>query len=359
MPKKAKSNSDDTQEWILDDALAAPNAALQAHADRKRRQRRRGRLILAGSALGAPALVISVLAWNAVGSAQLQSEPTEPTSPVVAPIRAETVSSPGRLAATIHLETWLATVPNPLPGARVVYWDGALERGEQDSTQAAGGMVHLTEETFTVLDGTGAAYSAQVLVATDPVGGGASVQSGPSLIPRTTSAAGLTVDSPWVGVDSLTAPEAVSAAVQGWAAAYTSGSPESLHIAVGDPSSERTYLPISGVASVQSQVSAGGAGSADGELIVRARLNLTWEGRGGDASPAAVEMDLLVHRADTGAPQVVAWGAPGSGPDLEPYINAVPVLNRSAPTGPDDPRYDDSGTAPTSAPTTAPEGEDD
>jgi hypothetical protein len=35
-------------------------------------------------------------------------------------------------------------------------------------------------------------------------------------------------------------------------------------------------------------------------------------------------MDVLVERASTAAPVVVAWGPSGSGPMLRPYQNAVP-----------------------------------
>jgi hypothetical protein len=57
-------------------------------------------------------------------------------------------------------------------------------------------------------------------------------------------------------------------------------------------------------------------------------VSLLWKGEkapafGSSTSGPQTTMDLLLERADTAAPVVVAWGPPGSGPGLVPYQNAV------------------------------------
>jgi hypothetical protein len=42
-----------------------------------------------------------------------------------------------------------------------------------------------------------------------------------------------------------------------------------------------------------------------------------------DGSLAPLSFDVLLERADTATPNIVAWGTPGSGPTLTPYANAV------------------------------------
>lgn len=286
----------------------------------------------------------------------------------------DTTASPGRLAATTHLAEWLASDPAPLPGGQLVGWDGAADvpappgqdrddvnrddlsrddvnrddvsRGDTDHLPAPTFRIEI--DTFSLVDASGAAFKASVQVAVDPRGG-ALVLAGPSLVPVVPAATDQWVPAgdPWPGRESIPAGEDVAKAVQRWAEAYASGSSDTLRLTVGDPSADRVYVPLSRVESVTAQVTAAldlddgptragdqtgdqaGAGPARPRTVAaRVALTLHWAGGQGNAparpEPAApVVMDVLVQRADTAAPIVVAWGAPGQGPLLRPYQNAV------------------------------------
>jgi len=140
------------------------------------------------------------------------------------------------------------------------------------------------------------------------------------------------------------------AAVQAWAAAYTSGDPAALRLTVGDPDPARGYLPLTGVAAADTTV--GPSTVLDPATVaVRVELAITWptaEPAGSataavtspaepPAAAAKVAFDVLVTGADTAAPRVVAWGGPGTGPELTPFRNAVPT-SRAAPDNPGTPQ---------------------
>jgi hypothetical protein len=82
-------------------------------------------------------------------------------------------------------------------------------------------------------------------------------------------------------------------------------------------------------------------------MAVRVELAITWPSAeptsqtAGPTTPPAeppdaaarVAFDVLVTGADTAAPRVVAWGGPGTGPELTPFRNAVPT-SRTTPNNP-------------------------
>lgn len=266
------------------------------------------------------------------------------------------VSDPGKFVAYQSLQAWLASVPNPLPGGQIVSWDGSSKAADFDAKK-----VSRMTENFTVVDGAGRGYTAAFQVAVDPRGGAQTV-AGPSLIPVTTSATdGWAQDeTPWPGILANTqVPDAVSAAVDSWAKAYTSGDSDQLRLAVGDTNSADSYVAINGVSSVSTQTTASTPTKAG--LVVRAQVVMNWAGRAANSSTQPVEFDLLVLRADTAAPQVVAWGAPGSGLSATPYQNAIQVpvslqSTQAASASATSKVYDTAGatasaTAPTSVPT--------
>lgn len=351
-------------DWFVDEAAAAlPDYGIPQLRE-KAKKRRRLTTLLKASIFAAPlALVLAFVAMGLSAQASNRASSIEGYQAVPA-LAVQEISSPGRFPATQALETWLATVPNPLPGGRLVSWDGAVEHGTLDSSVAANGTLTVTLEHFTVVDGAGTSYQVTYQVGSDPVGGGAAVLAGPSLMARPQPASGIDVDQLWAGLREADVTPTVEAAVQTWADAYVSGSPDRLHLAVGDTNQDRTYVPIAGATHVDTAVTLAGrtdaaptAGTEEtpaDRMIARVELRIGWEGRDSDASPAVIQMDVLVLRAGTGAPQVVAWGAPGTGPQLNAYGNAVPALLRSEPgtTGPgSEIVYDDSGTAPEPAPT--------
>lgn len=53
-------------------------------------------------------------------------------------------------------------------------------------------------------------------------------------------------------------------------------------------------------------------------LVVRVRFTFT---RAGDSAGFVMDLDMLITAADSTKPRVVAWGAPGTGPSLQPYQN--------------------------------------
>lgn len=368
MAKATKAARQDVSENWFDDthAVALPDETVpQLQAQAKKRKRRSA--MVWGAVLSGPlalALAFTAMGISAGAKTAVDEIDVTPTQAVAPQLQMQEITSPGRFAATQALESWLATVPNPLPGGRIVSWDGAVEQDRVQVDAAASGEMAVTLEHFTVVDGAGTSYRVSYQVGSDPVGGGARVLAGPSLQARPQPVAGLTTAEAWPGVETVDAPPAVAQAVQSWADAYVSGSPERLHLAVGDTDQDRTYVPIAGATHVVTKVVAAAeveTEAAEGEepvaqIVVRVEIQIGWEGRDADPSPAAIHMDLLVTRADTGAPQVLAWGAPGAGPDLEPYENAVPLMDRADPTAPvEQTQFDDSGTAPEPAPTGAPD----
>lgn len=366
---KTKGRVTEDMGWLDDgNAVALPNYGIAEQVASARKRKRMARTVKVAALSGIGAIALSFLSLGvAVRAGDGTQEEDGPPALTV-----ETITSPGRYVATSSLSSWLATVPSPLPGGSIVSWDGATDMGLVPAgTSGADRDLLTTLESFTVIDGTGQAYTAEYLVGTDTAGGSV-VISGPSLIPQVNPPSGVQIDVGWPGVREVDAPAAVDTAVQSWANAYTSGNPDQLRLTVGDSDEENQYQPISGVAEVTTTIVAAGttetaAIDEDGEqipeaeaLLVRVTLALDWEGRSSGPSASEATMDLLVLRADTGAPAVVAWGSPGTGPRLTEYGNALPALARSEPeVPPTELPTDDSGIAPTEAPTEAPTGSPD
>jgi hypothetical protein len=257
-------------------------------------------------------------------------------------------SSPGRTVATLAMEQWLAGTPSPLPHATIQSWDGAnyiVPAPVKVSTGQTAPVRWTAElDTFTLIVGsssTATVYSAVIEVALKP-GGGAVALGGPSLtiMPATNTSSGWATGAPWSGISSsvtVTAP--VQSAIDGWLAAFTSGSGSQLRLAIGDTSSSVYYVAMSGIASATDTAVAAATRAAPNQAptatstnhsaeIVEVTVSLLWKGEkapafGSSTSGPQTTMDLLLERADTAAPVVVAWGPPGSGPGLVPYQNAV------------------------------------
>ncbi len=258
------------------------------------------------------------------------------------------VTSPGRTAATLEVEQWLNSNPSPLPNATILSWDGAEDlthstTGKLSSFSGSSPKWTTELDTFTLVVGSPAdptLYSATVEVALEP--SGAVVVGGPSLAlsPSTGTASGW-VDGPWSGLafDSPVS-SADQAAINHWLGAYTSGSRSELRFAVGDTRGSVHYVPIGrGIVSATDSIVASATRVAPNNPIsakttnpsaeiVEVKIDLLWKGEkkptGYQQSTAPeTTMDLLLERANTAVPVVVAWGAPGTGPYLVPYQNAV------------------------------------
>ena len=261
---------------------------------------------------------------------------------------ASAVSSPGRVVATLALERWLAETPAPLPHATIQSWDGAHDIApapvKGGPGQSAPVLWTAELDTFTLVVGSPSkpmVYSAVLEVALKPSGGAVAL-GGPSLTVEspTSTASGWDTGAPWSGITSTaTVTPAVQSALNGWLTAFTSGSGSQLRLAVGDTRSSVHYVALSGIASATDTVVAAATRAAPNLApvptntnpsaeIVEVTLSLLWKGEKAPAfssttSGPATTMDILLERAATAAPVVVAWGPPGSGPGLVPYQNAV------------------------------------
>lgn len=245
-------------------------------------------------------------------------------------------SSPGRTTATLAVQEWLAAEPAPLLEGQILSWDGAQvippavtidENGDEIVYPATSEV-----STFTLRDKSGSLYTASVNVAVDPRGG-AKVLAGPSLIPVAPAIQDewANQSGPWPGLtDGAESTPAIQTAVDAWTKAYISGDPEALRVAVGDPDPESVYVPLQGVASAKNKVTFLATKNAEepGVVVGRVETSITWagapkpEGNQVAAEPPPVVWDVLIERADTGAPVVTAWGAPGTGATLTRYQNA-------------------------------------
>lgn len=345
--------------------IGLPDAELLA-----RRQRWYRRLVWSSVVL-APLALLTVI----VVAGSSHAKPVAPARPALS------VTSPGRTVATQALDAWLAQTPSPLPGAVVLSWDGARTIAPAPQPKVKGGAfggpggsgtisLWSTEvDTFTLVvpapkpttgaqakPATATVYKASVAVALDPHGGGGVSMGGPSLIrePHLPTSEWYT-GGPWSGIKSTsTVSGSVQQAINGWLSAYTSGSPSALSLATGDTDSSHVYVPLSGVRSATDTVIASAPRSApNGPVIgtgqssrsaapataeiVQVALDIVWNGQAipttrpqGQTAAPKTTMDLLVERADTAAPVVVAWGAPGTGPELRPYQNALPPTQVTA-----------------------------
>lgn len=253
-----------------------------------------------------------------------------------------TISSPGKAAAYEAEVSWLADDPQPLPGGTVVSWDGfdkvdKPEQSEQEKRTSPLPDYELEIHHFTLVGGNGNLYTSSVQVAIGSEDIGTSIVGTPSLNPIPPSG-NISVESPWFGYFPSAPSKSVSQAVDAWAKAFTSGSPDQLLLAVGDEDASHDYMPLVGVDSVTSSVVASAyvppAGAANyqsgqktDQMIAQVTLILTWADapalENGQRNTTKVTYDILVKRADTASPQVVAWGDPGTAPTLKAYQNAL------------------------------------
>lgn len=271
-------------------------------------------------------------------------------------------SSPGKAAAIAAVQAWLAATPSPVPNGRIQSWDGytiipapKLNAAQTKAGLAGSGTYEVDHFTVTAGSGTHIAlFSTAVEVNT--VGGVSTVIGEPTLIPQLGPSSAGGSSQVWPGWSSITPNSSVPTAVQAWATAFTSGSSDTLRIAVGDPDPNHAYLPLTGASASGVSVTAsaakpketGAAPASPTTIIARVTMQLHWgeqaTGSGTDnAALPVVTYDVLIQDASSGSPRVVAWGGSGSGPTLTPYGNSLPntVVQNGA---------GGAGVAPTPAP---------
>lgn len=333
-PRKGKSPQVDTREadlWLNDGIRAAPRADIETPDARRGRQRFIRAYVYTASAM-APVLALGYIAmlpgWFEAQDAILASHTSEETS------------LQAKQAAMQKVNEWLASDPAPLPGGRLISWDGVKSSapsttvGTGDNEEIVPGYeVH----TFTLGTGGTAYFTANLQVTVDETLG-VYVQGNPSLEPVSPSA--LDTAEPWPGANTDTPSEPVIQAATSWAEAFTSGDSGKLGLLTGDPDEAHSYQPMTGAKGAANIEATTTALRTDGYTVVRVSFTPLWDVPAPvSADPAAVPMDpaeaapitydLLVDKADTASPVVVAWGGPGGVEDLQPYQNALVGIDLS------------------------------
>ncbi|MFE6966752.1 hypothetical protein ACFVAJ_16710 [Agromyces sp. NPDC057679] len=261
------------------------------------------------------------------------------------PTITDQVDSPGKAEAIIATDAWLASVPAPIVDGHVVSWDGfrdidrpKLDELTKKAVTTPGYDIEM--HRFTIADAAGNRYTSEVAVAVSKREGAVALST-PSLSPLAPSATGWASTGTWYGLQTATASDEVQVAVTDWAEAFASGDPGVLRQRVGDEASNHSYMPLNGVASVEASVITAGSRPVieDGvvsdddpkELIAQVQLKLVWLDSEGNprndkqnsSGNSVITYDVLIAKANTASPQVVAWGGPGSGTSLEKFQNAV------------------------------------
>jgi hypothetical protein len=267
-------------------------------------------------------------------------------------------ASLGKSVAHDKLQTWLAQTPSPLPGGYVVSWDGfeAIAGGKAESnTDTPANAAELHSFTLAAKVGNDATvfYEATVLVSVDKKLG-ALAAAEPSLLPRVPTSSQGWSSEVWAGYENGPVTESVTATATAWADAFTK-SANDLRLYVGDEDPNHAYMPLLGARVLGTNVVESGFVEVEGEevpktVIARVELTLAWSAAA-DAKGSKVTYDVLIERADTASPKIVAWGPSGTGPELERFGNAVTgttltsTPNESVPTEPT-PAPELPGTAP-------------
>lgn len=330
--QKRNTTTDAGTPWEGAAEVETPNP--QSPANQKQAKwRKRYRIVAWASLIGMPIVLVVDLSL-----ASTMMDPNFGKEDVTV---TDQVDSVGKSAAWVQMQSWLATEPSPLPGATIISWDG-YQTKEQDHAVASQILQAWGERDYKVelhrftLSASGQLYSAEVTIAVD--GNGQSEVIGtPSALPIAPSSTGWSTKGAWMNVVETTKTDAMAEAVDNWAKAYISGDSTTLRLAVGDPDSSHTYMPLTGATAVKTQVTRAGYvpqvtdktvvnQEHPDTVIAQVELKFTWDGQSAqevDAKGKGQTMDVLIKNANTASPKVVAWGAVGTGPDLTEYQNAV------------------------------------
>ena len=331
----ARKNKSVTSNW-LDEGVEVPRIQSSANRDRSRKQKWYRRAIWVSVVVLPFSLVMNLLN-SAHGGATVVHDSSSK------------VDTLARATATLAVQNWLNSTVSPVVGqGQIVSWDGEQTVPMPKPITDSSGKVtkiapdYTTElQEFTVADALQQTFRVDVQVGVNKEYG-ATVLAGPSLIPipqpDTDAFNNLKPASPWPGVSSVSVPSAVQQAIQVWATAFTSGDSSKLRLAVQDKNSSHTYQTLPNVAHQTTTVVSGGylfptekeqvnsAGDTSSSMVVQVSMQIQWDGQPAPTSttdvPASV-YDLLISSANTAAPTVVAWGSPGTGPQLKAYQNAL------------------------------------
>ena len=303
-----------------------PSALAADRFTRSQRALRWARIMVWTAVFATPLLILANLL--AVGEILFASKPE--------PVAQASTDSPNKAAAQTAVEQWLSADDAPIPGGRVLSWDRSdVIRAPGDVEQPNGKpkfMPGLERHELSVVDSSGATYTAEVQVAYSDVQG-AQVLGTPALIPQIPGdESGLAQTDPWGMVTTVSAGESATSAAKAWADTYFSGDPSRLKLLIGDGDQNRGYMPMPKGRVVAASVERAALlpGTEDTEenkknppaLMVRLKVQVDYSG-GSDTQAPSFTYDLLMRGTDTAAPRVTAWGGPGSAPSLEDYENGV------------------------------------
>jgi hypothetical protein len=254
--------------------------------------------------------------------------------------------------AILAVKKWMAQTPSPLPNGEVISWDSYRKAKLPTGREALSDVDRLEVHTLTLTGGNGLLFHTQVQLAFGK-STGAVIVGEPSLVPLAPGAAAGSADSvsPWPTLEGSTATEGAETAIKAWAEAFTSGDPALLLNAVGDSRNGVSYVPLSGVTfSKEPTIGDVGAlwgkdqsrndpGAVPERMVVTVQFEGQWNGTevGLSQQLPVFTYDLLIDRANTATPKVVAWGGQGSGVWLKPYSNAISGRVVAAPDAPETP----------------------
>lgn len=253
--------------------------------------------------------------------------------------------TPNRSVAMQSVQSWLDSESQPMPGTTLLSWDRVetsqqpvlLTDAEAQASDATSAEVPGLETHYlSLMDSGGRLYTASVQVAWSEARG-ATVLSQPSVQARVPAdEQSFAETSPWPGSAAVAAAEPVQQAVDVWADSYFSGDPEKLKLTVGDGATDSSYMPmpaaqIESTAITHATVAAGEEVPAEptasaARMVAQVTLSPRWPGAKTSEAAAgeqAFTYDVLIEAADTAAPRVVGWGAPGTGMSLSAYTNAT------------------------------------
>lgn len=272
-------------------------------------------------------LGLALVVWILTAMANAGEDP-EVAAPVV-------IDSPTKALAITTTEAWLAGPTSALPNGKFISWNGVstMDKPALSDTEIEQETEQPTVEihTMSVAGEDGRLYSTEVQVAT-LASTGSKVVGDPSLIPVQTNGGGSIGDiNPWPTSKQTSVTDGITQAAKTWASSYLSRDPSQLKQTIGDPSADHFYQPLYGASLVSVEVTAVSTMDFDPldkervakTSLARVKVFLNWEGQTFDKSEAPfITFDLLLEKADTATPVVVAWGGPGSAPTLAPFGNA-------------------------------------
>lgn len=275
--------------------------------------------------------------------------PTLMEAPPEIPVQVNQINSPTKPAAITAVEAWLSQKPAPLPGGRILSWDGVeiqqnpsitVDENSGQTVEKQGLHLH----RFTLSSESGSLYTTAVQVAYSEVRG-SQVMSTPALLPYAPDDASQWPSLiAWPNLAPVGTTEPMTQAAEAWASAFTSGNPNTLRLAVGDQSESHSYIPLVQASATTLNVEDTAARPLDDgsvpempeEVVARVSFGVVWPGQGTsagkDKSPARLVYDVLIQKANTAAPVIVAWGPAGTGETLKAYGNAL-VDRKIAPDG--------------------------